>query len=732
MCLRRLLRRPVRRLQEKTRWHAPAFRIRCPPAGFAPPIVHDVLRSPGQPLDAATRAFFEPRLGRDLRDVRTHTGPLASQSALAVNALAYTAGSDIVFQQGTFSTSSHEGRRLLAHELAHVSQQSHLPSAAPSAVLRRKVSNQVLLDAQATAQACVVQIHNEEHTAIAVAQELRERRCVNLLHLDTKDRFLDFDFSLGGEQFTGRADPNRIFTSHGRSGSEAIVQLTSSRSGPLDVKKLPANVRAAAEAELANFANSQLIPAVSQCRGGSGDLPVLAVHNNEGLDPTKFKPSASKDRSPNPVPGDPRNPDDFFFTTQPSDFDALKGSHNVVLQENPIQSKNDDGSLSVFLADQRYINIEKEGRKHDATVKSTGDPRFASHDRVYVRDYSLASEALDLLGVPDGPCEASPDFDSRTRSVLNRRLGQSGRLPTKLVTDKPELPREDFSKLALRGCLVFQDQPALDKRADDWRKLLDRVPLVNMIHWVLGGPDFTPDDALAEFKAQQKCLIDAMTRSLKSQGLSLPSGKLIESGHRTFKDQESIWERKFAFTGPPFDRISDFARTKCASLLKASDVQWNPASKDHKTCWSSLSDDEKQKEILSASSAPGVSRHHTGVDFDFGKTASDLDPQAWTGKGRFADAASWLAHNGSAFGFLQPFDTQGGYGVGYMSERWHWSYYPVAVAAMEFVMDHEAEVEAKLRELWGDGKGGIKPEFSFIPKNCRHSTSFDVEREGVF
>src|ERR1700722_19087136 len=32
----------------------------------APRIVHEVMRSPGQPLDATTRAFFEPRFGNDL------------------------------------------------------------------------------------------------------------------------------------------------------------------------------------------------------------------------------------------------------------------------------------------------------------------------------------------------------------------------------------------------------------------------------------------------------------------------------------------------------------------------------------------------------------------------------------------------------------------------------------------------------------------------------------------
>ncbi len=93
-------------------------------SGAAPPVVHDALHSPGEPLDAASRQFFEPRFGRDLSDVRVHTGPLADDSAHAVDALAYTVGRDIVFAAGEYSPSSAQGRHLLAHELTHVLQQT--------------------------------------------------------------------------------------------------------------------------------------------------------------------------------------------------------------------------------------------------------------------------------------------------------------------------------------------------------------------------------------------------------------------------------------------------------------------------------------------------------------------------------------------------------------------------------------------------------------------------------
>lgn len=92
-------------------------------ASEAPGIVHEVLRSPGRPLEASARAFFEPRFRFDFSRVRIHTEPIAAESARAVNALAYTVGPDIVFREGQFTTETNTGKRLLAHELAHVAQQ---------------------------------------------------------------------------------------------------------------------------------------------------------------------------------------------------------------------------------------------------------------------------------------------------------------------------------------------------------------------------------------------------------------------------------------------------------------------------------------------------------------------------------------------------------------------------------------------------------------------------------
>lgn len=77
----------------------------------------------GKPLPESTRHFFDLRFGHDFSRVRIHTDNYADESARDINAVAYTAGSDIVFAKGHYSPDTAHGRKLLAHELTHVVQQ---------------------------------------------------------------------------------------------------------------------------------------------------------------------------------------------------------------------------------------------------------------------------------------------------------------------------------------------------------------------------------------------------------------------------------------------------------------------------------------------------------------------------------------------------------------------------------------------------------------------------------
>jgi Domain of unknown function (DUF4157)/L,D-transpeptidase catalytic domain len=111
-----------------------------------PRSVREVLRSPGQPLDAATQALFEPRFSHNFANVLVHADSDAAASAKSVHALAYTAGHHIVFAAGQYRPGTTEGNRLTAHELAHVLQQT---GRASRAIQRQAAAPDVADDSEA-------------------------------------------------------------------------------------------------------------------------------------------------------------------------------------------------------------------------------------------------------------------------------------------------------------------------------------------------------------------------------------------------------------------------------------------------------------------------------------------------------------------------------------------------------------------------------------------------------
>jgi hypothetical protein len=100
-----------------------------------PPIVHEVLGAPGHPLDAAARAFFEPRFGHDFADIRIHDDAHAARSGRDMGAFAYSVGRHIAVDTERRHPASVAGQRLLAHELAHVVQHQQA-----GLVIRRQVA----------------------------------------------------------------------------------------------------------------------------------------------------------------------------------------------------------------------------------------------------------------------------------------------------------------------------------------------------------------------------------------------------------------------------------------------------------------------------------------------------------------------------------------------------------------------------------------------------------------
>lgn len=135
--------------------------------------VHDVVGSGGgTPLDEGTRATMESAFGQSFEDVRVHTDDRASKSAESVGANAYTVGSDVVFKSGQFDPGSPVGQRTIAHELAHVVQQSSGPvdgSAAPGGIRISDPSDRFERAADRTADDVMGSVSSSRATPSAAA-----------------------------------------------------------------------------------------------------------------------------------------------------------------------------------------------------------------------------------------------------------------------------------------------------------------------------------------------------------------------------------------------------------------------------------------------------------------------------------------------------------------------------------------------------------------------------------
>jgi hypothetical protein len=102
----------------------------APGPATAPPLVHQVLGAAGERLHPAARSYLEPRFGHDFSTIQVHTDATAAASAEAVGARAYTVGNHLAFAAGAYAPHTEQGRRLIAHELAHTLQQGATTGAA--------------------------------------------------------------------------------------------------------------------------------------------------------------------------------------------------------------------------------------------------------------------------------------------------------------------------------------------------------------------------------------------------------------------------------------------------------------------------------------------------------------------------------------------------------------------------------------------------------------------------
>ncbi len=300
------------------------------------------------------------------------------------------------------------------------------------------------------------------------------------------------------------------------------------------------------------------------------------------------------------------------------------------------------------------------------------------------------------------------------------------------------------------ACLIFVDARAVDHRKDRWRTVIEELwqsDPAAVLDWTVGASK-PPAAAVAEATKQRDCMLElivhdaadpssrlildfqkenATKASMQALGARYASSSafrsqlhasLTESDHRDAHTQSWIWKRKFVFSGRNFNVVSPRAAERCG--LEAHE-SWKPDSSRHRECWSAmLTPSEREREILQASAAPGISRHHWGTDFDIFALAP-----AMFRTGRYADEYLWMTHNALLMGFFQPYTSREVRGERYMEERWHWSYYPIAQALLEFAAAHDSEVAARLEELWQEfetrwnPRGEKREFFTFVRAHWR-------------
>lgn len=607
---------------------------------------------------------------------------------------------------------------------------------------------------------CLVHLHGNETGALRAAQALVPRCDVNLVHLDSTTRHIHVPV---GSQIC-EADPNRIFSDAALARLWPTWNRGACATDP---------VKADAIRQVVDFRDQQLWPAIRRGMGVPGTLaeemaegicregaPVAAFHNNDasssidilsycpgGSGPAGCGSSAGREAragaTDTSVPGNPHvepteDKDDFFLVTRRADFDALVAQHrNVVLQSAGVR---DDGSLSVRFAFGRYANVEAELGGPAARNEAMGEQaitQLGASCRPPVAGGPQGSGGTPVQRQPS-PGTAGPESAEQpgTLATLLRWLGhlydEIVRVLQQLGTMPEPLPRETPPRGLPAGCRNFADQAALDVAKNRiTSSVIARMPERDVISWIVGlaAP---PASVTREAEAQRDCMMAAIRIAARRPGspLRLSSGPPTRSGRRDFGQQRAIWERKFTFLdrahgGRPFDRVSDRARGRCGALV-GSATRWDPDNADHRTCWlSTLTADERQQEILGASSAPGISRHHWGTDFDL--FDPDMNPADWEAGGAFADEYSWMMSNAATYGFIQSFTATSTFmSAGYIEERWHWSYYPAAQALLEFARAHQTDVEARLMTEWG-----AAPEFSHIQTEWR-KFMFNVNERGQF
>lgn len=685
----------------------------------------------GEALSESTRAFFEPRFGADFSHVRVHTGSGGADTAKSINAKAFTVGENISFGKGQYAPESQTGRRLLAHELTHVVQQQS-GKILIQRKTDRYTLEPVRPDAEAclvhihgnekTALSVVKKLYKK--FCVNLIHTGSGRR---LVRVDVPGKGFtcraDPNRIFDDSAITSTANWNKWNWIKKYKDKEKNKEWNRKHNKCLNSKMI-----GEAQKAIRDYRKVELVPKIRQC-GGMGKsagkvtgmgvnvkIPVIVFHNNTDFDTKKtkrqqkgdlniksylpggiYKDATESDESKNPLksaidklkkdpgksnpraPQTPPNPhiqdgkdeDNFILVTKEDDFVALvRKGHNVVLQKQNIAGTAvDDGSLSVALSREIYLNIEAQ---HGSTEQ------LGMGEEVVEKVFGI-----NPLPCPKVPPSSSPSSKSKTsapKSIQPKVNNPQGKIVntitstanslrnvrppiSKKINQEPDIQRKTFPK-------------SVRTKKEKIRFLLGQLDPKKLgfkkVKLKSGKFSYLRPEVAVAFKKMRK--------AAQKDGITLE----LVSATRTFEGQKKIWNLKMQFDKSRgkfgrFEPLKPPVSTKCGSVLtdkERKEKEWDTSNTNHKKCWNKLDDMEKSLEILKTSSAPGTSRHHWGTDIDL----NSVNPEDWNkSKSRLKNVYAWLTKHASKYGFYQSYTPrQARGGKGYYEEKWHWSYRPFA------------------------------------------------------
>lgn len=324
---------------------------------------------------------------------------------------------------------------------------------------------------------------------------------------------------------------------------------------------------------------------------------------------------------------------------------------------------------------------------------------------------------------PTSPPDQSPESTDPTLATPPDELVDAADLDPNEILDHFGLEVRD-------SCRRFPETPSLRERLELWRGALETLAThhPDVVYGWLTGRRRPPDRAIEITLQQRDCLLDALFRDARASDDALVvevefdhhdgdddtitdqdrlrelaeaysdsdyhrgriRDALTKSHYRSAWGQAGIWLRKFRFEGGSFNRITAEAAEACDL---AEGATWKPGVSSHARCWHGrLDGPQRERQILSASSAPGLSRHHWGTEIDL----FSLNPHRFLEGRRRAGEYDWMRQHASLYGFYQPYKDDDAY----VEERWHWSYVPIGGALTQFADAHRGELGSRLDDLW--------------------------------